>query len=286
MFNKNNRFEGLGMVKYSKFTPSTNPAGNDGKPWNNARLHFVLITNRTNSKKLAQEGKQSADFISCSAQGTTAESINQYFPDGSMIYVYGHLESYSKEENGVKTYGMTVKIDDYQASYNLLSRQQISALYQKNAEREAQKGQTGQTNPNPYGNGNTAYQNQNPGNTVNNGYVAPNMNQQNNVTNINTNQFQNGGYPNQGGMTYNPGYNAPMAGNPGYVQPSPVQNNGTGNGTVTSAIPGYNAPAASANPSGMSSPNNMNGAPTGAPNNMQFGEINGNLVISDDDLPF
>ena len=275
MFNKNNRFEGLGMVKYSKFTPSTNPAGNDGKSWNNARLHFVLITNKTNSKKLAQEGKQSADFISCSAQGTIAESINQYFPDGSMIYVYGHLESYSKEENGVKTYGMTVKIDDYQASYNLLSRMQIEMLHQKNMEREAQK--TGQTQTNA----DYVVCRRNP---ANNGYIAPNE-----EALVNMQNMQNRGYPDQrAGMSYNPGYNAPMTGNPGCVQATPSAQpfGGSRNGTVTGAIPGYNAPAAPANPSGISSPNNMNGAPTGAPNNMQFGEINGNLVISDDDLPF
>lgn len=284
--NKNNRFEGLGMVKYSKYTPSTNPVGKDGKPWNNSKLYFVLICNRTNSKKLAQEGKQSADFVSCMAQGVTADSISQYFPDGSMIYAYGHLESYAKndEATGAKTYNMIVKIDDYQASYNLLSKSQIEMLHQKNVEREAQKANANAGNVNVNGMmGTTGYaapvpnqpamQPQNTQTVPQNPQVMQTQSAPQSAQTMQYNQGYNPGY--------NPGYNAPIAGDPGYVgQYGATPVNNSGNGNMNGSIPGYTAPTGPV--AGQASAT----VPNGAPGNMQFGQINESLVISDDDLPF
>lgn len=61
---------------------------------------FTLAVDR----RFKKEGEQSADFISCTAFGKSAEFVEKYFRKGSKILVEGHWQTGSYEKNGTKFY--------------------------------------------------------------------------------------------------------------------------------------------------------------------------------------
>lgn len=61
---------------------------------------FTLAVDR----RFKKEGEQSADFISCTAFGKSAEFIEKYFRKGSKILVEGHWQTGSFERDGHKVY--------------------------------------------------------------------------------------------------------------------------------------------------------------------------------------
>lgn len=82
-------------------------------------INFTLACDRKGKKKLEQEGKPSADFISCVAWEKAAELIAQYCQKGSQIYVCGDLTSRSYDDaNGRKVYVTEVLIEEFNFTSN------------------------------------------------------------------------------------------------------------------------------------------------------------------------
>lgn len=70
-------------------------------------LHFTVAVDR----KVKAEGKPTADFISCTAFGKTAEFINKFFHKGQRIALEGRIETGSYEKDGKKVYTTEVIVE-------------------------------------------------------------------------------------------------------------------------------------------------------------------------------
>lgn len=71
---------------------------------------FTLAVDRRGKK---EEGKQSADFISCVAFGKTGEHIEKYYRKGMKADIVGRIQTGSyKKENGDTVYTTDVVIDE------------------------------------------------------------------------------------------------------------------------------------------------------------------------------
>lgn len=79
---------------------------------------FTVAVDRglSKDKKAEQEakGQPTADFISCTAWGKTAEIIAQYFSKGNRIIVNGRIQTGSYEkDDGKKVYTTDVVVDKF-----------------------------------------------------------------------------------------------------------------------------------------------------------------------------
>ena len=64
-------------------------------------------------RRFAKEGERSADFISCTAWGKTAEFISRYFTKGMRIGLSGRIETRSWEDDkGNKRYATEVVAEE------------------------------------------------------------------------------------------------------------------------------------------------------------------------------
>lgn len=82
-----------------------------------ANARFVVAVNRKLSKEKRQEaesnGYPTADFISCTAWGKTAENIGNYFKKGNRIAITGHIQTGSYEKDGQRVYTTDVVVDGF-----------------------------------------------------------------------------------------------------------------------------------------------------------------------------
>lgn len=75
---------------------------------------FTLAVDKMNKKELEAQGKQTADFINCTAFGKMAEVLSRYSGKGLMLGVVGRLQPGSYErEDGSKVYTTDVIINQY-----------------------------------------------------------------------------------------------------------------------------------------------------------------------------
>lgn len=77
---------------------------------------FTLAVDKGMSKDKKQEaeakGQATADFISCVAWGTTAETLNRYTAKGKKILVYGSIETGSyTAQDGSKRYTTDILVN-------------------------------------------------------------------------------------------------------------------------------------------------------------------------------
>ena len=64
-------------------------------------------------RRFTKEGERSADFISCTAWGKTAEFISRYFTKGMRIALSGRIETRSWEDDkGNKRYATEVVVEE------------------------------------------------------------------------------------------------------------------------------------------------------------------------------
>lgn len=76
---------------------------------NTAVARFTLAVDRN---KRREDGEQEADFISCVAFGTTAETIEKYVVKGTKLVIEGHIQTGSyTNKDGVKVYTTDVVVD-------------------------------------------------------------------------------------------------------------------------------------------------------------------------------
>ena len=76
-----------------------------------AVARYTLAVNRKGKK---QEGKPSADFISCVCFGKSAEFAEKYVHKGTRIGITGHIQTGSyTNKDGVKVYTTDVIVDDH-----------------------------------------------------------------------------------------------------------------------------------------------------------------------------
>lgn len=83
---------------------------------NRSVCNFTLACDRGMSKAKRQEaemeGRPTADFIRCTAWGTTAELANRYLDKGSQVAVEGRLQVQAVDDGqGGKTYYTDVNVD-------------------------------------------------------------------------------------------------------------------------------------------------------------------------------
>lgn len=82
-----------------------------------ANARFVVAVNRKLSREKRQEaennGYPTADFISCTAWGKTAENIGNYFKKGNRIAITGHIQTGSYEKDGQRIYTTDVVVDSF-----------------------------------------------------------------------------------------------------------------------------------------------------------------------------
>ena len=80
-----------------------------------AILKFTVAVDRRLSKQKRQEveanNQPTADFINCTAFGSTAEVIANYHSKGSQIGVEGRIQTGSYEKDGVRKYTTDVMVN-------------------------------------------------------------------------------------------------------------------------------------------------------------------------------
>lgn len=78
---------------------------------NSSVTRFTIAVER--DYKAAGEEKPKTDFINCVAWNKTGEFVAKYFPKGSMIAVWGSIEtgSYTDNETGKKVYTTEIRVD-------------------------------------------------------------------------------------------------------------------------------------------------------------------------------
>lgn len=91
---------------------------------------FTVAVNR-NYKDA--NGEQQTDFISCIAWRQTAEFVSKYFSKGNMIIIEGNLQNNNyTDQNGVKHYGMNVKVENAQFGESKSSQNNSQQTVQNN----------------------------------------------------------------------------------------------------------------------------------------------------------
>ncbi len=103
-------------------------------------VSFTLAVDR----RMAREGQQQADFISCVAWNKLAEFICRYFQKGSMIAICGRLQTRTYDDKDGKRQYITEVVAD--EAYFTGSRQQSAAApsqdsYQPSYQRPTQPAQ-------------------------------------------------------------------------------------------------------------------------------------------------
>ena len=76
-----------------------------------AVVRFTLAVDRKLSKEKRQQAEQTADFISTTAWGKTAEIISNYFSKGSQIGIEGRIQTGSYEKDGQRIYTTDVIVN-------------------------------------------------------------------------------------------------------------------------------------------------------------------------------
>lgn len=78
---------------------------------NSSVTRFTIAVER--DYKAANEEKPKTDFINCTAWNKTGEFVAKYFPKGSMIAVWGSIETddYIDNNTGKKVYTTGVRVD-------------------------------------------------------------------------------------------------------------------------------------------------------------------------------
>lgn len=76
---------------------------------NNSVTRFTIAVERD----YEVNGERKTDFINCVAWNKTGEFIAKYFPKGSMIAIWGSIEtgSYTDNETGKKVYTTDIRVD-------------------------------------------------------------------------------------------------------------------------------------------------------------------------------
>ena len=72
---------------------------------------YVRFTVACQRRYADSDGNRTADFISCTAWGKTAEFIAKYFSKGSKIGINGEIRTGSYEKDGVKVYTTDVNVN-------------------------------------------------------------------------------------------------------------------------------------------------------------------------------
>lgn len=76
-----------------------------------AVVRFTLAVDRKLSKEKREQAEQTADFISMTAWGKTAELISNYFSKGSQVGIEGRIQTGSYEKEGRKIYTTDVVVN-------------------------------------------------------------------------------------------------------------------------------------------------------------------------------
>lgn len=85
-----------------------------------AVVRFTLAVDRKLSKEKKAQAEQTADFISMTAWGKTAELISNYFSKGSQVGIEGRIQtgSYEKERRKIYTTDVVVNSVTFVGSKN------------------------------------------------------------------------------------------------------------------------------------------------------------------------
>lgn len=75
---------------------------------NIAVTKFNVVVNR----RTKEDGTREADFISCIAFKSTAETITKYFDKGSQIGIEGRIQTGSYEKDGKKVYTTDIIVEE------------------------------------------------------------------------------------------------------------------------------------------------------------------------------
>ena len=73
-------------------------------------MGFTIAVNKPKKK----DGTQEANFIDCVAFNKTAEFINKYFKKGSLIIVFGQINTGTYEKDGKKFKSTKIIVDEVQ----------------------------------------------------------------------------------------------------------------------------------------------------------------------------
>lgn len=76
-----------------------------------AVVRFTLAVDRKLSKEKKAQAEQTADFISMTAWGKTAELISNYFSKGSQVGIEGRIQTGSYEKEGRTIYTTDVVVN-------------------------------------------------------------------------------------------------------------------------------------------------------------------------------
>ena len=72
----------------------------------------VVKFNIAVKRRMAKEGQQQTDFISCVAFGKTAEFLSSYFKKGQQVAISGRIQTGSYDKDGQKVYTTDVIVEE------------------------------------------------------------------------------------------------------------------------------------------------------------------------------
>lgn len=149
-----------------------------------AIVKYTLAVDRRIAREAKDSGKQSADFINCTAFGKSAEFAERYFRKGQMVCVSGRLQiNESTDQSGQRRWFTDVLVEDQtfaESRASFESREGGGGAYQNNNNQQYSGG-SGQYGASPqygggqqYGNNDQFVYSGNAGNS--NNYNAPAQN--------------------------------------------------------------------------------------------------------------